>query len=435
VRILTTTLCYPTPAHPEQGLFIRRRAEAVSDWLARQEAAGRTTPPMYVVAPRLWCPGLRVNEPVTAETGPLSVDRPRMPSVPGLSWALDGVAYAHTLLRTARRLIRGGHRFDLIDAHFVYPDGVGAWLAGRRLGLPVVVTVRGKIVSLSRKTLRRLQISAMLRRVDGCIAVSRSLADRVQRLAGTERHVDVIPNGIDPGVNHLVARDRAREILGWSPTARYVLSVGHLQRLKGFDRVLDVLPEVRGRLGDVRLVLAGSRRGELRYARRIRETIEQCNAECGDPCHSPAITFVGPVSPPDLNLMYNAADLMVLASRSEGWSNAISEALAAGTPVVATDVGGNREQICSSELGLIVPDGDPAALTNALTTALVRDWNRVLISAHGCARTWQQVAVEKCTVLHRVLNEYRARSGQTSVANHEEIASTSPSAAAWEVGT
>jgi glycosyltransferase involved in cell wall biosynthesis len=109
-----------------------------------------------------------------------------------------------------------------------------------------------------------------------------------------------------------------------------------------------------------------------------------------------------------VNLMMNAADVLVNASRSEGWCNAIAEALAAGTPVVATDVGGNREQLCSSELGILVPDGDAKALAGALTTALSREWNRVLISAHGGARTWGHVADEVHGVFSQVLAARRS---------------------------
>jgi glycosyltransferase involved in cell wall biosynthesis len=102
--------------------------------------------------------------------------------------------------------------------------------------------------------------------------------------------------------------------------------------------------------------------------------------------------------------MYNAADVMVSASRSEGWCNAISESLAAGTPVVATDVGGNREQICSTELGHLVPDGDQGALADAIIDALSREWNQVLIAAHGSARTWKHVADHVRRVFERIVS-------------------------------
>ncbi len=402
MNILTTTLCYPTPARPDQGIFIQRRAEA----LARCPGVS-----VRVVAPQPWCPLLRRSEHISPQNEPLPATYLRLVSVPMIGWATDGVAYARTLLRALEQQKQAGlPPVDLIDAHFVYPDGVGAWLAGRRLGILVSVTVRGKIVRLSRRALRRMQIAAMLRGVDARIAVSRSLAGWVHKVGGGDLSVDVLSNGIRPDVYRLVDRQWARVALGWHQTAKYVLAVGHLQQLKGFDRLVAVLPALREGLGDVRLVLVGSRRGEWWFARKVLGMMERCNRQAGTPC----IRFVGPVISEQLNLLYNAADVVVNSSRIEGWNNAISEALAAGTPVVATDVGGNPEQIRSAELGMIVRDGDLDALAGALRSALVRPWNRARIASWGGARTWAQVAAEVYAIFDRVLAARAVSAGQQS---------------------
>ncbi len=404
MRVLTTTLCYPTPDQPDQGIFVQRRAGALASLSPRGTGPACPRIDVRVVSPAVWFPILRPRQRIADQHHPLPVVHPRMLSMPVINWVTDGVSYARALERVITQ-VGGPARtgVDLIDAHFVYPDGVGAWLAGRRLGIPVVVTIRGKIVSLSRRTIRRAQIRAMLRGAAARIAVSESLAGWVRQVAGSDLHVDVIPNGVDASVYHFVERGRARLILGWAPNARYVLGVGHLQKLKGFDRLVSIMPAVRGALGDVRLVLAGSRRGERLFKYRLLRRIARCNVDAGMNSRGPCAEFVGPVGSEQLNLMYNAADLLVNASRSEGWSNAISESFAAGTPVVATNVGGNREQVCSAELGTVVPDGDARALAGAVIAALSRDWNRPLISAHGSARTWRHVAHEVYAVFARVL--------------------------------
>ncbi|HSW45198.1 MAG TPA: glycosyltransferase, partial [Phycisphaerae bacterium] len=367
MRILTTSLCYPTPGHPDMGVFIQRRAIALAQ-------VGHE---IDVASPQPWCPLLRKTQPCPTQTAPLRAVFPRMVSVPPLSWVTDGLAYGRALTRTIRDLRKTtGRTFDLIDAHFVYPDGVGALLAARKLGLPIVVTVRGKIVSLSRRPVRRAQIRAMLRRVDGIIAVSESLARCVREVAGDDLRVEVIPNGIDTATFHPVDRAEARRELGWTPYTRYVLAVGHLQRLKGFDRLVEIWPGVRTALGGGRLILAGSRRGEADFADQLLADIDRINRTMANHTGPPGIAFVGPQSPRQLNLMYNAADLLVSSSRSEGWCNALGEALAAGTPVVATDVGGNREQIISADLGRIVPDGDSRSLARAVIEALTIRWDR-----------------------------------------------------------
>lgn len=412
MRVLTTTLCYPTPAEPDRGIFIQRRAAALAQ-------IGHD---IEVISPQPWCPLLRCGTGVSPvwlseqiscqQRDPLPTHYPRMFSIPIVGWATDGLAYARALHRAiADSSGTGRAAYDLIDAHFEYPDGVGAWLAGRRLGIPVVVTVRGKIVSLARKSGRRAQIRSMLRRVAGIIAVSESLAHCVREVAGEGVYVDVIPNGVDASIFHPIDRDDARRQLGWNLQARYVLAVGHLQRLKGFDRLIEIWPAVQTACGDVRLILVGSRRGESDFAAGLFADIDRTNRAIRLPSTEPSIQFLGLQEPKRLNLMYNAADVLANSSRSEGWCNAIAESLAAGTPVVATDVGGNREQIRSPHLGIIVPDGDAASLRIAIVDSLSRPWNRLAISETGSRRSWRQVAGEVQAVFERVLASCPAAAG------------------------
>jgi glycosyltransferase involved in cell wall biosynthesis len=320
-----------------------------------------------------------------------------MLSVPVLGWATDGLAFARALEGRLLVDIAAARRPDVIDAHFEYPDGVGAWLAGRRLGIPVAVTLRGKIVSLSRKTLRRMQIARMLRGVSARIAVSRSLAGWARRVGGSDLAIQVIPNGVDGAVFHPLDRTHARQSLRWPVGRRFILCVGHQQRVKGFDRVLAVAREVRAAVPDARFVLVGSTRGEASFRRALQRLLIDCNRD-SDPS-DPLAQMLPPVPGHLLSLMYNAADLLVNASRSEGWCNAVSEALASGTPVIATDVGGNSEQIFGTHLGTLVPDGDAPALTGTLLYGLRKPWDRQCIAAAGAARSWGDTAREAYRVL------------------------------------
>jgi len=395
MRILSVSLCYPSPAAPDEGIFVQRRLTAL---------AQRPGVEVDVLSPRPWCPVVRSCTPIPAQHHPLPAVYPPLPGLPILNWATDGWACSRAIARWVRRRRRtDGGGVDLIDAHFVYPEGVGALLAGRRLGIPVVVTVRGKIVSLARRPVRRAQIRTMLRHVDACVAVSDSLAEAVRDLAGQDVHVDVIPNGVDTSLFHPVDRAAAREALGWNPTRNYILAVGHLQRLKGFDRLVDVWSAIQQKAVGAHLVLAGSRRGERSFQRQLLAAIDAHNARDRAAGRTPSITYVGPVPAERLNLMYNAADLLANTSRQEGFCNAIAEALAAGTPIVATDVGGNRQQLHSPELGIVVPDGDPRALADGITTALQRTWDRTRIARQGSTRSWQHVSENVHRVFERVV--------------------------------
>lgn len=398
MRVLTTTMVYPTRDDPDQGLFVRRRATAL---------AARADLDLEVVAPQPWCPILRHCCAHPAADEPLPTEHPRFVSMPVIGWFTDGWSYGRALTRVMRRKLRTtGKPFDLMDAHFAYPDGVGAWWTAHRMGLPLVVTARGKVAGLAERPERRAQIRAMLRAADGLIAVSTNLAEIFRQFAEADLPVRVIPNAIDTETFHSLDRLSARTRLGWSTDARYILAVGHLQRIKGFDRVVAAMGRIRHLLPDAKLILVGSRRGETSFKRAIKRAIDRVNA--GDPPNAPTVQFIGPATPDQLNLMYNAADVTVNAARNEGWNNAISESLAAGTPVVATAVGGNAEQLANPRLGLVVPDGDNNALTDALVRALIRPWPRADIARHGQSRSWHTVAEEVAEVFTEAVQRRKA---------------------------
>jgi len=393
VNILSTTLCYPTPANPSQGVFVHRRLAAMA----------RLTE-VRVVCPVPYFPGWSAKPPDDLPDAVPPVDYPTMYYLPGVLKTLDATFFS-LALRGRLRTLRGRFPFDLIDAHFVWPDGVGAAMVAWKLGLPIVATVRGKIVSQARHVLRRRRIVAMLRSADGLIAVSNALAQQVRDLAGSALDVRVIPNGVDTDVFKPADPVAARQALGLSPAARYVVSVGQVREIKGFDRLVDVLPEVRRRAGDVRLVLVGPGIGETGYEHRVRRLIQRHGLQ-------EAVGLVGPKDPETVARYLAAADVFALATRSEGWCNAIHEALAVGTPVVTTDVGGNRELVSSDDLGLLVPFGQPAALADALASALAGTWDRQAISATGGQRSWDQVAAETLSVIQEILAR-RSTSGRT----------------------
>lgn len=399
MSIVSTTMCYPTPAAPTQGVFIARRLEAIHRLL-----------PIQVVAPAPWFPfwrpaALSADAGSATETAP-PVVRPRMLYVPGVMKRWDAGCYARAF-RRAQAALQAAEPVRLIDAHFVWPDGVGAWRVASAAGVPFVCTIRGKLVSQLAAAPKRRRIVEMLRRADALIAVSRSLADLANAAADIDLRVRVIPNGIDRALFHRTERGRALPDGPAHPDARSVVSVGHLQALKGFHHLVEIWPEVRRESGDIRLILVGGDAGEPAYARRLRARIDAVNARCSPRGSAAAVSLLGRQPPQAIAKLLNAADLFALASRSEGWCNAIAEALACGCPVVATDVGGNREIVRDERLGLLVPPADRGALRDAVCRALARQWDRSHIARLGGQRDWQQVGRECVDVLESVLNRHR----------------------------
>jgi glycosyltransferase involved in cell wall biosynthesis len=379
-------MCYPDANQRDKGIFVHRRAMAV----ARQAGVE-----LSVVSPQPYVPLLRPKRQTCSADTALQADYPPMLSIPVLSWITDGQVYSRVLQQAIKARQQ---KFDLIDAHFAYPDGVGAWHAARRTGLPVAVTLRGKLVRMSRCIVQRRQIARMLRDVDVLFSVSQSLATLACEVAETSLRTHVIPNGIDSRCFHAMDRQEARSTLGWDADAKYVLAVGHLQRIKGFDRIVRAVEAAAQQVGQIHLILAGSERGERDFKRELWMLINRVNERTRSGSQ-PLVHFVGPTEPTILNRMYNAADLFVNASHLEGWCNAISEALAVGTPVVATDVGGNAEQITDARFGYVVPDGDESALCQAICRSLDQRWDHAGIAEAKGQRSWDDVGCEVLGIL------------------------------------
>ena len=155
----------------------------------------------------------------------LHVDHPRYLQLPKIGMSVAPLAIFVALLPVLRRQLRGGRDFDLIDAHYFYPDGVAAVLLGRALGRPVVVTARGSDLNLiAEYAVPRRWIRWSARQADGLVAVSRGLKRRLVALGVVEERVRVLRNGVDLALFRPVDRDAGRRALGltrpsFSPSA------------------------------------------------------------------------------------------------------------------------------------------------------------------------------------------------------------------------
>src|SRR6185295_2226644 len=151
-----------------------------------------------------------------------------------------------------------------------------------------------------------------------------------------------------------------------------VVSVGHLQARKGFDRLISIWPAIMATNPDARLVLVGGPAAEMGYERRLKSQIRSLNL-------GGSVVLTGRLPPPEIALMLRAADLYALWTRSEGWCNSIAEALACGCPVISTDVGGNNEIVNDARLGRLISYDDDQAMVSEIRHGLTHEWDRRLI--------------------------------------------------------
>lgn len=377
--IVVFSALFPSPAQPQAGVFIRERMFRVARVL-----------PLTVVAPvpwfplqsiiRWWRPHFRPDVPRREMQAGIEVLRPRFLSVPGIFKRWDGIFLALGSFATLWRLKRRG-RLDIVDAHFAYPDGYAATLAGGWLGVPVTITLRGTETRHVRTPGLRERVRKALDAAARVFAVSQSLKDIAVSTGATAAKIVVVGNGVDTARFEPVSRHEARAALGLPQDARVLISVGGLVERKGFHRVIECLPALRARISGLHYLIVGGPSVEGDWTGRLRNQV----AELG---LSDCVHFLGNVPPDQLKGPLSAADVFVLATSNEGWANVFLEAMACGLPVVTTDVGGNAEVVSRPEIGIIVPFGDRDALAKAIEHALGRPWDRQAILDYARANAW-----------------------------------------------
>src|SRR5215475_3548165 len=254
MRVLTLSTVFPNIRQPAFGVFVAERMRRVARHCD-----------VSVVAPVPWFPGndwIRphwAGVPSTEGQDGFRIYHPRVLCVPRYAKWSDGALYAASLVPFLLRL-RRRFPFDLIDAHFAYPDGVAAALLGGLLHLPVVITLRGSIVRLRHYPLHRPQLRWAMRRAARVLAVSQSLKEVAAGLGVPAEHIRVIPNGVDADV--FVPRDPAdaRRALGLPLDRTIILTVGGLNEGKGQHRVVGLLPELVKRFPDLLYIIVGGER-------------------------------------------------------------------------------------------------------------------------------------------------------------------------------
>jgi hypothetical protein len=204
---------YSERRQPTLGVFVRERMFRL---------AGRCA--LKVVAPVAWFPfaslmrkDYRPSVPYMEIQDGIEVYHPKFLSVPGLFKCLDGFFFFLFSASTVHR-IRKGFDFDIIDAHFVYPDGLGAVLLGKLFGRPVSITVRGTIRKLARYALRKMQIRYALRNARKVFAVCGDLKEAA--LEAGAPAVTVVGTGIGIEKFRPIEKAAARKARGLPAAGR-----------------------------------------------------------------------------------------------------------------------------------------------------------------------------------------------------------------------
>jgi glycosyltransferase involved in cell wall biosynthesis len=369
-RIITFTNLFPSAAMPQHGTFVQERMQRV---VAGQDDLELTVVNPVPAVPRLLARGERAllrRLPACETVAGVTVHHPRYFHLPGLSLGKQAERIARASLPVVRELARS--RRCVLDAHYVYPDGVAAVRIGDELQIPCLVTARGSDVNVvAAQRVVRPQVQWAMPRAHALLAVSEALRQRFAAVAAVPpERIEVVRNGVDPERFSPGDRAAARRQLGLPPDRPLLLGVGRLVAAKGFHLAAAALPHLPAA---VHLVLVGdgpARAGIVRAAPSGR------------------LHLLGGRSRADVALAMQACDVLVLPSAREGWPNVVTEALASGLPVVATAVGGVPELLAEAVAGELVP-AESGALAAALARQLQRGDQRAAIAAYAQRFSWE----------------------------------------------
>ncbi|APZ44667.1 glycosyl transferase family 1 [Acidihalobacter ferrooxydans] len=394
MRVLSFTTLYPNAVQPRHGVFVEER-------LRHLAASGEVE--LTVVAPVPWFPSrhprfgryARFAEVPREETRHgLRVLHPRYPVLPKVGMNAAPGLLAAALWPSLQRLERARGPFDLIDAHYFYPDGVAAVWLGQRLGKPVVVTSRGTDVNwIPRYRAPRAQLRWAARRAAGLISVSAALGEHLRALGVSRERITVLRNGVDLDTFRPLSEAGAalRHKLGLS--APVLLSVGSLIERKGHHLSIEALRGLPG----ATLLIAGE--GPLRP--QLERQAEVAGV-------ADRVRFLGPVAHADLPRYYSAADVFVLASSREGMPNVVLEALACGVPVAACNAEGVSELLAEPVAGRIVPRREAESLRETVSALLAELPPHEAVRAYALRFGWDETSAGQLALFRTVMEKSAA---------------------------
>ncbi len=381
---------------PQHGIFVARRVAPLATRHELKVVAPIPYFPRFFPAPANWKKLTRV--PLLEQQSGLEVSHPRYLVTPKIGMVKYGDWMARGTQPTIEKIQKQGFDFQIIDAHFTYPDGFAAIKLANFFKIPVVVTARGS--DITRNKLMP-SIVPMLREVmhaaTRLVAVSEEIKQDFIELGANPDKIHVIPNGIDTHTFHPIPRLEARLKLGLTQARKLIVCVGRLDHNKSQWLILEALGKIGAeQLTAQKIQLALIGEGE------DRRKLEEASRHLG---LNDIVRFVGQLAPEKICLWNNAADLKILASLREGSPNVVLEALACGTPVVASNAGTNAAIIEPGKNGFLFPSGDSEALKNQLLLALETPWNKAAIAGSNSLRSWDSVASEVESVLEQALHE------------------------------
>jgi teichuronic acid biosynthesis glycosyltransferase TuaC len=397
IKTLLFSTLYPSSIRPSHGIFVETRLRHL---LSSGEVQTR------VVAPVPWFPSTHdrfgrwakmARTPQYERRNGVEVWHPRYPLPPKIGTSVAPLSLALGARKTVARLLAEGD-FDLFDAHYYYPDGAAAALLSRWFDKPFVITARGTDLNLMPEfAIPRRWIKWTKSQAAASAFVCQALRKPLEEIGGSQGRECVLRNGVDLELFQRHDPQASRTRLG-IPAGRWLVSVGHLVPRKGHDIVIESLALLPS---DTKLAIVGDG-PERKRLERLAQSLGLTER----------VWMAGAKPQAELPFWYSAAEALILCSTREGWPNVLLEAMACGTPVVATAVWGTPEVVSTPVVGRLIEDRTPAGLARAVLDLISSPKQPEAVRRYATSFSWQETTKGQIDLFREVLDSERnARRG------------------------
>jgi len=258
-------------------------------------------------------------------------------------------------------------------ASWAFPEAVATSWISKLLNCPFFFKVHGSDINLHGKIpARAKQIVNASKKAVGILSVSQALADEMISIGVNKEKIHVIYNGVDHQKFHVNHRKSDKTI------SDYILYVGNLKKEKGVMELLNGFAAIHEKHPSLKLLYAGP--GNM--SSQIRNQAESMTL-------SDKVNLLGSVNHDQLPELISQARVLALPSYNEGVPNVVLEAMACGTPVLVSDVGGIPEVVDEHVCGKIIPSKCDMAVAEGLDAILSTQWNKEKIKQHSQQFSWQ----------------------------------------------
>lgn len=321
-KVLVISNMYPSASHPSYGIFVKNQVEAL-------KRAG-----VHV--------DIAVNDnPAVGKKNVIT-------------------KYATWAMRAMKLGRKGKGTYSVTHAHYVFPSGMLSLALKKLFRIPYVVTAHGGDIERMAKKSERIRnwTAQILTEAHHVIAVGPVLAAQIEQDFGVPKDkISILSMGVNRNIFKEGNQQAARTELRVAQDKFVFLFVGNVIEQKGIQELLDAYKLVKAQTTkEVELIIVGSRR-DTRFIESIQSQVDA------------TVRFEDPVKQPQLVKWFQAADVFVLPSHLEGFGLVALEALASGTPVIATQVGG-LVSLLGDGAGKLVPAKNSTALSEEMLRAL-----------------------------------------------------------------